>query len=112
MSGIASMCKRNKDFCEQQETNAWEHHHSNIYCGDLCLTVIGCCAPKQVAEKGKYEFYKYGVWNKAPAYEADVKVKAGSIEDESRNNKHKNMLRHVGLGGVELVRSWAVERGA
>lgn len=37
-----------------------------------------------------------------------MKVKAGNIEDESRNKKQKHMLGHVGLGGVELVRSWAV----
>lgn len=56
-------------------------------CSNLCLAVICCYAPKQVAEKRKYKFYQYAVWNKAPTYERVVKVKAGTIEDESRNNK-------------------------
>jgi len=40
-----------------------------------------------------------------PQLEAVVKVKAGNRADESRNNKQKNMLGHMGLGGDELVRS-------
>lgn len=109
MSNIFSMCKWNKDFCEQQETNAWEGHRSNATaCSNLCLAVICCYAPKQVAEKGKYKFYQSSMWKEAPAHEAVVKVKAGNVEDESRNNKQKNTLGHVGLGGVELVRSWEV----
>lgn len=77
-------------------------------CSNLCPAVICCYAPKQVAEKGKQKFYQSSVWNEAPAYEAVVKVKAGNVEDESRNNKQKNTLGHVGRGGVELVRSWEV----
>lgn len=71
-------------------------------CSDLSLAVICCYAPKQVAGKGKYKFYQYGVCNEASAYEAVVKVKAGNIEEENRN-KRKNVLGH--MGGAGLVRS-------
>lgn len=58
----------------------------------------------KLQRREKYKFYQYGVWNKAPAYV--VKVKAGNREDESRNNKQKNILGHVGLGELNW---WEVE---
>lgn len=71
-------------------------------CSNLCLTVICCYAPKQVAEKGrKNKFYLQNIWNEAPAYKAVVKVKAGKAEDESRNKGQKNRL------GERTGRSWA-----
>lgn len=71
-------------------------------CSNLCLTVICCYAPKQVAEKGKKnKFYLQNIWNEAQAYEAVVKVKAGNAEDKSRNKGQKNRL------GERTGRSWA-----